>query len=105
MAMELPQDVVTLLEQSPADVAIASGTPVDWGDGVGIFVPFGGAEHDWAALEFSAWLASAVRAPLRLAGSRADPNRGQRDASRLLANASLAVQRLAGVVAEPLLVD
>ena len=105
VAMELPQDVVTLLEQSPADVAIASGTPVDWGDGVGIFVPFGGAEHDWAALEFSAWLASAVRAPLRLAGSRADPNRGQRDASRLLANASLAVQRLAGVVAEPLLVD
>ena len=65
-AAGLPPDVVTLLEQSPADVLIASGTPVDWGEGDGIFVPFGGAEHDWAALELSAWLASAVRAPLRL---------------------------------------
>jgi Bacterial transcriptional activator domain len=104
-ATELPQDVVTLLEQSPADVAIVSGTPVDWSEGDGIFVPFGGAEHDWAALELAAWLASAVRAPLRLVGSRADPAHGQRDASRLLANASVAVQRLAGVIAEPVLVD
>jgi DNA-binding SARP family transcriptional activator len=104
-AAELPQDVVTLLEQSPADVAIASGTPVDWSEGDGIFVPFGGAEHDWAALELAAWLASVVRAPLRLVGSRADPAHGQRDASRLLANASVAVQRLAGVIAEPMLAD
>jgi len=104
-AAELPPEVVTLLERSPADIAIASGTPVDWGAGDGIFVPFGGAEHDWAALELAAWLASAVRAPLRLVGSRADPVHGQRDASRLLANASLAVQRLAGVIAEPVLAD
>jgi DNA-binding SARP family transcriptional activator len=104
-ASELPEDVVTLLEQSPADVAIASGTPVDWSRGDGIFVPFGGAEHDWAALELAAWLAAAVGAPLRLVGNRADPGRGQRDASRLLANASLAVQRLTGVVAEPVLSD
>jgi DNA-binding SARP family transcriptional activator len=104
-ATDLPQDVVTLLEQCPADVAIAYGTPVDWSQGDGIFVPFGGAEHDWAALELAAWLASAVRAPLRLVGSRADPVHGQRDASRLLANASLAVQRLAEVIAEPVLAD
>ena len=96
-ATELPQSVVTLFEQSPADVAIASGTPVDWSDGDGVFVPFGGAEHDWAALELAAWLASAVRAPLLLVGSRGS--------SRLLANASLAVQRLAGVVAEPVLAE
>jgi DNA-binding SARP family transcriptional activator len=102
---ELPQDLVALLEQSPADVAVASGATLDWSNGDGIFVPFGGAEHDWAALELSAWLASAVRAPLRLVGSRADPAHGQRDASRLLANASLAVQRLAEVVAEPVLAD
>jgi DNA-binding SARP family transcriptional activator len=102
---ELPQDVVTVLEQSPADVAIASGAPVDWSEGDGIFVPFGGAEHDWAALELAAWIASAVRSPLRLVGSRADPAQGQRDASRLLANASVAVQRLAGVIAEPVLAD
>jgi DNA-binding SARP family transcriptional activator len=104
-AAELPPDVVTLLEQSPADVAIASDTRVDWGEGHGIFVPFGGAEHDWAALELAAWLASAVRASLRLVGSRADPAHGQRDASRLLANASLAVQRLADVIAEPVLAE
>ena len=105
LARELPQDVVTVLEQSPADVAIVSETAVDWAKGDGIFVPFGGAEHDWAALELSAWLASVVRAPLRLVGTRADPGQGQRDASRLLANASLAVQRLAGVIAEPMLAD
>jgi DNA-binding SARP family transcriptional activator len=104
-ATELPQDLVTVLQQSPADVAIASGRIVDWSEGDGIFVPFGGAEHDWAALELAAWLASGVRAPLRLVGSRGDPGHGQRDASRLLANASVAVQRLAGVVAEPVLAD
>jgi DNA-binding SARP family transcriptional activator len=105
VATELPRDVVTLLEQSPADVAIASGRAVDWSEGKGIFVPFGGVEHDWAALELAAWFAAAVRAPLRLVGSRGDPTHGQRDASRLLANASLAVQSLAGVVAEPMLAD
>ena len=104
-ATGLPQDVATLLEQSPADVGIAAETDVDWSEGDGIFVPFGGAEHDWAALELAAWLASVVSAPLRLVGSRADPLHGQRDASRLLANASLAVQRLAGVIAEPVFAD
>jgi DNA-binding SARP family transcriptional activator len=104
-AARLPRDVLTLLEQSPADVGIVFGGAVDWERGGGIFVPFGGAEHDWAALELGAWLAAAACAPLRLVGARADPARGQRDASRLLANASLAVQRLAGVTGELLLVD
>jgi hypothetical protein len=40
--------------------------------------------------------------PLHLAGPVAD---GGRDASRLLASASLAVQRALGVAAEPLLVE
>lgn len=70
-----------------------------------MFVPFGGAEHDWAALELGAWLASAVGTPLRLVGTGAEPRHGQRDASRLLANASLAAQRLVGVAGEPLLVE
>ena len=35
--------------------------------------------------------------PLRLVGTRADPRRGRRDASRLLADASLAVQRVVGI--------
>jgi DNA-binding SARP family transcriptional activator len=101
----LPDDVVTVLEESPADVGLVVGPPVDWAREDGIFVPFGGTEHDWAALELGTWLASSVGAPLRLVGVRADPARGRRDASRLLANASLAVQRLVDVGADPLLVE
>ena len=36
-----------------------------------VHVPFGGGEHDWAALELGAWLASATGSPLRLVGTRA----------------------------------
>jgi DNA-binding SARP family transcriptional activator len=102
---ELRDDVVTVLDESPADVGLAAGEPVDWQRGDGVFVPFGGTEHDWAALELGASLASAAGVRLRLVGVRADPAHGRRDASRLLANASVAVQRLVEVVAEPLLVD
>ena len=70
-----------------------------------MFVPFGAGEHDWAALELGALLASSMSAPLRLVGTRAQPGRGQRDASLLLADASLAVQRLVDVDSEPLLAD
>jgi DNA-binding SARP family transcriptional activator len=101
----LPDDLVQLLEGSPADVGVAAGTPADWTGGDGVYVPFGGAAHDWTALEVGAWLAFAASTPLRLVGARADPARGRRDASRLLANASLAVQRLVGVASAPLLVE
>jgi len=92
-ATPLPGDLARVLERSPADVGMVAGIPVAWTQGTGVFVPFGGAEHDGAALELGAWLASAATTPLRVIGTRADPRRGQRDASRLLANASLAVQR------------
>jgi hypothetical protein len=42
---------------------------------------------------------------LRLVGTRADPRRGRRDSSRLLADASLAVQRVVGVETEPVLTE
>jgi hypothetical protein len=64
-----------------------------------VVVPFGAAWHDWAALELGAWVARTTGAPLRLIGAAS----GGRDASRLLADASLIVQRIAGVAAEPLL--
>jgi nucleotide-binding universal stress UspA family protein len=96
-------DIATLLEQSPCDVAMLSGAAS--GEGGDIVVPFGGNEHDWAAVELGAWLASTSGGRLRLAGARADPRQGGRDASRLLANASLAVQQTVGVAAEPFLVD
>jgi DNA-binding SARP family transcriptional activator len=102
---ELREAIVTVLDESPADVGLVAGEPVDWQRGAGIFVPFGGTEHDWAALELGASLASVAEVPLRLVGVRADPAHGRRDASRLLANASVAVQRLVDVIAAPLLVE
>ena len=68
-----------------------------------VLVPFGAAWHDWAALELGAWVARATGAPLRLIGAASDGRDDGRDASRLLADASLIVQRTAGIVAEPLL--
>jgi hypothetical protein len=64
-----------------------------------LLVPFVGAEHDWTAIELGAWLAGAWNVPLRLAG----PSLKGRDSSRLLASASLAIQRALGVAAQPLL--
>jgi hypothetical protein len=69
-----------------------------------IVTPFGGVEHDWSAIEVAAWLAAALGTTLRLLGTEADPGLGRRDASRLLGRASLLVQQVVGIVAEPLLV-
>jgi DNA-binding SARP family transcriptional activator len=99
----VPADLADLLEGSPADVAVLAGGESEGGSGV--FVPFGGSDHDWAALELGAWLSLTSGAPLRVVGTKADPQRGQRDASRLLADASLAVQRVIGVDTQPLLVE
>ncbi|MBA2293654.1 MAG: hypothetical protein H0W16_00830, partial [Actinobacteria bacterium] len=101
----LPEAVASIVERAPADVGLLTGSEVDWESGDGVYVPFGGGEHDWAALELAAWLASSRRIGLRLLGTRADASRGRRDASRLLANASLSVQRTIGVDAVPELVD
>jgi hypothetical protein len=100
----LRDDLAEILDASPADVALLAGH-VDVARGDGVFVPFGGGDHDWAALELGAWLALATSAPLRLIGTTADPRRERRDASRLLAHASLSVQRLVGVDTQPLLAD
>ena len=67
-----------------------------------MLVPFGGGREEWAALELAAWIARAHDLPLRLLGTEAQE--GRRDASRLLASASLALQRFAGTTAEPVLV-
>jgi DNA-binding SARP family transcriptional activator len=101
----LPDDLAALLERSPADIAIVAGSATNPGDGVGVFVPFAGGQHDWAALELAGWLAAATGSPLRLVGTKADPRRGRRDASRLLADASLAVQKVVGIETEPVLAE
>ena len=96
-------DLPALAERTPCDLAVLYGAPaIDQG---GIAVPFGGAENDWAALELAAWLAVSLDRRLTLVGTAADPARGRRDASRLLADASLAVQRVVGVSAEPVLTE
>jgi DNA-binding SARP family transcriptional activator len=92
--------VESLLADSPCDVAVLAGHDLRTGP---VFVPFVGAEHDWTAVELAAWLAGALGERLLFAGPR--EGAGGRDASRLLASASLAVQRALGVAAEPLLLD
>jgi DNA-binding SARP family transcriptional activator len=90
----------TVLTRAPCDVAVhvARERPPAAGP---VVVLFGGGEHDWAAIEIGAWIAGARDAALKIAG----PARGgERDASRALASASLAVQRVLGIAAEPALV-
>ena len=98
-AAPLEGDAAAVLEHAPCDVALLIG-PLRPGP---VVVPFGAAHHDWAALELGAAVAAAGGAPLRLIGAASDDRVDGRDASRVLADASLIVQRSAGVVAEPLL--
>jgi DNA-binding SARP family transcriptional activator len=98
----LEGDARVVLEQAPCDVALLAEAGGSLGEGP-VVVPFGAGAHDWAALRLGAWVARATDAPLRLIGSAADGGEEARDASRLLADASLIVQRTAGIVAEPLL--
>ncbi|HSS59067.1 MAG TPA: AfsR/SARP family transcriptional regulator [Solirubrobacteraceae bacterium] len=99
-------DLAGLLAQSPCDVALVAGAqrrvvaPEQ-----AVMVPFGGHQHDWAAVELGAWFAASAGVPLQLIGTRIDPSSGRRDASRLLGHASLALQRGLGITAEPVLVD
>jgi hypothetical protein len=98
-------DLDTILPAAPSDVAVlVGGAGRAFVPGGQVLVPFGGAEHEWAAAELAAWLADAVGASLTLVGTAANEGAGRRDASRLLATASLVVQQVAGVPAGPLLV-
>ena len=101
----LADELTETLERSQAVVALVAGSPIDLAAGSGVFVPFGGGEHDWAALELGAWLALAAAVPLTLVGTHDDPRHARRDASRMLADASLAVQRVVGVETTPLLAE
>jgi DNA-binding SARP family transcriptional activator len=95
------EQLTALLQQTHCDVALLVARQTTY-DGP-VVVPFGGAEHDWAAVELGAWFAHSAGVPLRLAGAAAVPEHGKRDASRLLSHGALAVQRVLGISAEPLL--
>jgi DNA-binding SARP family transcriptional activator len=91
-----------VLERAPCDVGVLVGAPPS--EAGPIVTPFAGAEHDWSAIEVAAWLAASLGTTLRLLGTAAEPALHRRDASRLLARASLLVQQVVGIPAEPLLV-
>lgn len=96
------EDLRVVLATAPCDVAVLAGS--DSG-GVGpVVTPFGGVEHDWSAIELAAWLSGSLGTTLRLIGTEADAATGRRDASRLLARASMLVQQVIGIVTEPVLV-
>src|SRR5262249_43769317 len=57
-AGEMSEPLATLLLRTPCDVGVlTSGTRA--ADGA-VVTPFGGAEHDWSAIELAAWLASSL---------------------------------------------
>jgi DNA-binding SARP family transcriptional activator len=87
---------------APCDVALAPRPDLPFESGGPVLVPFGGGRDEWAALELGAWLARAHGLGLRLLGVEGADQ--QRDASRMLAGASIALQRFAGTPAEPVIV-
>ena len=95
----LAEPLGDLLELAPCDVGLLAGGAA--ADGGPVVTPFGGAEHDWSAIELAAGLAASLDTSLRLLGTDADPALRRRDASRLLARASLLVQQVVGIVTEP----
>ncbi len=95
-----------LLEHAACDVAVLvakEGDPIELGPGAPVLVPFGGAEHDWAALELGSWLASSTGAPLKLLGAGGQTDEGK-SVTRMLADAGLLVQQATGIATEPLVV-
>jgi DNA-binding SARP family transcriptional activator len=95
---EIDARVTTVLRAAPCDVALTARDLAPRGGPV--LVPFAGHAHDWAAAELGAWLGGGA---VTLLGAR---GRGgtRRDASRLLASASLALQRGAGIRTDTLLI-
>ena len=94
-----------VLSEAPCDVAIlADANAAETPDPAApVVLPFGGAQHEWAAAEIAAWIAGAESRPLDLVGAPADPLESRRDASRLLASVALLVQKVAAVDTRPTL--
>ena len=100
-------DVATVLRDAECDVAALvsrADAPASPGPGAAVVVPFGGAEHDWAALELGAWIASATDAPLKMLGAAGETDERTR-VTRLLGDAGMLVQQFAGVSAEPVVAE
>jgi Kef-type K+ transport system membrane component KefB/nucleotide-binding universal stress UspA family protein len=99
-------EVAQVLENAPCDVAVLvarEGTDIELNAEHPVVVPFGGAEHDWAALELGSWLAASSEAPLKLLGAAGQTDEGG-IVSRMLGDAGLLVQQMTGVQTEPVIV-
>ena len=99
-------DVGVVLANAPSDVAVLvarEGEELLTGRSRPIIVPFGGAEHDWAALELAAWLGASAGMPLKLLGAAGQSDEGR--VTRLLGDAGLLVQHYAGVSAQPVVAE
>jgi Kef-type K+ transport system membrane component KefB/nucleotide-binding universal stress UspA family protein len=97
-------EVSVLLEKADCDAAVLvarEGDAIDLGPDKSVLVPFGGAEHDWAALELGSWLAASTGADLKLLGA-AGQSEEQKSLSRMLADAGLLVQQATGLGSEPI---
>jgi Kef-type K+ transport system membrane component KefB len=98
-------DVATVLEHAACDVAVLvarEGDEINVGPSAPVLVPFGGAEHDWAALELGSWLAAAAGASLKLLGAGGQSE--ETSVTRMLGDAGLLVQQATGISTEPLVV-
>ena len=99
-------EVSVLLEKTECDAAVLVAreeAPIKVGPEGSVLVPFGGAEHDWAALELGSWLAASTGAPLKLLGAAGQTDEGS-SVTRMLADAGLLVQQATGIATEPLVV-
>ena len=100
-------EVAPVLERAACDVAVLvarESAEISLGPDRPVLVPFGGAEHDWAALELGSWLAASTGAPLTLLGAAGQTDE-RTSVTRMLADAGLLVQRATGVATEPLVVS
>ena len=100
-------DIKPVLERAPCDVGVLvarEGGRIGLGPGAPIIVPFGGAEHDWSALELGAWLASATGASLKLLGAAGATDETPA-VQRRLDDAGLLVREFAGVRSTGIVVE
>jgi Kef-type K+ transport system membrane component KefB len=100
-------EVGVLLQRAACDVAVLvarENTEIAVGPDKPVLVPFGGAEHDWSALELGSWIASSTGAPLKLLGAAGQTDEGK-SVTRMLADAGLLAQQATGIATEPLVVE
>jgi K+:H+ antiporter len=100
-------EVKHVLQEASSDVAVLvarEGDPIKLAPDAPILVPFGGAQHDWSALELGAWLAAQTKAPLKLLGAAGQTEEGK-SVTRLLGDASLLVQQTVGIGTEPVVAE